>query len=97
MRRRAAASACPRSTSRSMPGVSAARMPLRSTLRCIERRSALEAEIDGLAARPAMIAAESEALGAAIAGAAEACRRSADALAVGERQLREADGRLAPG
>ena len=56
----------------------------------IERRSALEAEIDGLAARPAMIAAESEALGAAIAGAAEACRRSADALAIGERQLREA-------
>ncbi len=37
-----------------------------------------------------MIAAESEALGAAIAGAAEACRRSADALAVGERQLRDA-------
>ena len=56
----------------------------------VERRSALEAEIGGLAARPAMIAAESEALGAAIAGAAEACRRSADALAVGERQLREA-------
>jgi chromosome segregation protein len=56
----------------------------------IERRSGLEAEIDGLAARPAMIAAASEALGAAIAGAAEACRRSADALAVGERQLREA-------
>jgi chromosome segregation protein len=56
----------------------------------IERRSALQVEIDGLAARPAMIAAESEALGAAIADAAEACRRSADALAVGERQLREA-------
>jgi chromosome segregation protein len=55
-----------------------------------ERRSALEAEIDGLAARPAMIAVESEALGGAIAAAAEACRRSADALAVGERQLREA-------
>ena len=43
-----------------------------------------------MAARPAMIAAESEALGGAIAGAAEACRRSADALAIGERQLREA-------
>ena len=55
-----------------------------------ERRSALEVEIDGLAARPAMIAAESEALGAAIGGAAEACRRSADALAIGERRLREA-------
>jgi chromosome segregation protein len=56
----------------------------------IERRSALEAEIDGWAARPATIAAESEALGAAIAGAADACRRSADALAIGERQLRDA-------
>jgi chromosome segregation protein len=56
----------------------------------IERRSGLQAEIDGLAARPAMIATQSEALGGAIAGAAEACRRSADALAIGERQLREA-------
>jgi len=55
-----------------------------------ERRRALEAEIAGLAARPAAIAVESEALGIAITDAAAACRRAADALAVGERQLREA-------
>jgi chromosome segregation protein len=56
----------------------------------IERRGELEAEIAGLAARPAAIAAESEALGAKIGDVAAACRRSADALAAGERQLRGA-------
>ncbi len=54
-----------------------------------ERRRVLEAEIAGLAARPATIAAESETLGAAVAAAAADCRRSADALSLGETQLRE--------
>jgi chromosome segregation protein len=56
----------------------------------LERQKALEAEIAGLAARPGEIAAESETLGTAIAEAAAGCRRSADALALGETQLREA-------
>ena len=66
-------------------------------LTLLERRSALKAEIAGLAARPAMIAAESEALGATSANAAANCRRSADALASGETQLRQSieDSRLA--
>jgi chromosome segregation protein len=54
-----------------------------------ERRSVLEAEIAGLAARPATIAAESQTLGGAIAAAAASGRRSADGLAFGETQLRE--------
>jgi chromosome segregation protein len=54
-----------------------------------ERRRVLEAEIAGLAARPATIAAESETLSAAITDAAANCRRSADALSLGETQLRE--------
>jgi len=59
----------------------------------LERRSALEAEIAGIAARPAAIAAESETLGNAIAGAAAACRHSSDSLALGETQLRQASER----
>jgi chromosome segregation protein len=58
-------------------------------LALLERRSALEVEIAGLTARPAAIAAASEALGAASANAAANCRRSADALASGETQLRQ--------
>jgi chromosome segregation protein len=59
----------------------------------LERRSALEAEIAGIVARPAAIAAESETLGNAIARAAAACRHSSDALALGETQLRQASER----
>ena len=56
----------------------------------VERRGALEQEIANLAARPAAIAAESEALMAALAEAAANCRRSGDSLASGETRLREA-------
>ena len=55
-----------------------------------ERRADLEQEIAGLAARPAVIAAESEALTDALAEAAANCRRSSDSLALGETRLREA-------
>jgi chromosome segregation protein len=55
----------------------------------LERRQALETEIAGLTARPAAIAADSEALGAAIAEAAANHRRSTDALVRGETQLRQ--------
>ncbi|MBO0739626.1 MAG: hypothetical protein J2P48_24320, partial [Alphaproteobacteria bacterium] len=54
-----------------------------------ERRSTLEADIAGLAGRPAAIAAETEALGVAIAHAADGCRRSSDALVLGETRLRQ--------
>ena len=56
----------------------------------LERRGALEQEIARLAARPAEIAAESEALALALADAAANCRRSGDALASAETRLREA-------
>jgi chromosome segregation protein len=55
-----------------------------------ERRNVLEQEIARLAARPSAIAAETEALGTEIANAAVNCRRSGDALASAESQLREA-------
>jgi chromosome segregation protein len=55
----------------------------------VERRARLEAEIARLAARPAAIAAEGEALAAEISAAAASCRRAADALAIGEAQLRQ--------
>ena len=56
----------------------------------LERQNALTAEIGGLAARPAEIAAESEVLGTAIGEAAAMCRHTADVLALGETQRREA-------
>jgi len=56
----------------------------------VDRRASLEAEIANRAARPAAIAAESEALTAAIAEVAANCRRSGDSLASGETRLREA-------
>ncbi len=56
----------------------------------LERRGALEQEIARLAARPAAIAAESEALAVLLADAAANCRRSGDALALAETRLREA-------
>jgi chromosome segregation protein len=59
-------------------------------LALLERRETLEQEMAGLAARPAAIASRSEALGADIAAAAASCRRTADALALGETRLREA-------
>ena len=55
----------------------------------LERLNAVEAEIAVLAARPAAIAGESEVLGSNIAASAENSRRSADARAVGEAQLRQ--------
>ncbi|HEX4184348.1 MAG TPA: hypothetical protein VHY78_00660, partial [Stellaceae bacterium] len=56
----------------------------------LERRGALEQEIARFAARPAAIAAESEALAVALADAAANCRRSGDSLALAETRLREA-------
>jgi chromosome segregation protein len=55
----------------------------------LERRGALEQEIARLAARPAAIAAESEALAVLLADAAANCRRSGDAP-LAETRLREA-------
>jgi chromosome segregation protein len=60
----------------------------RATL--LERQSALDEEVAGLAARPAAIAAETEALGGEISLAAQSCRQSADRLARGESRLRDA-------
>ena len=56
----------------------------------LERQTLLEQEVAGLAARPAAIAEESQSLGIEIAGASATCRRSGDALALGETRLREA-------
>jgi len=55
-----------------------------------ERQAVLEQEVAHLAARPAAIAAETEALTVALADAAANCRRSGDSLAAGETRLREA-------
>ncbi len=56
----------------------------------LERQAALEREVASLAARPAAIAEESQSLGTEIAGASASCRRSGDALALGETRLHEA-------
>jgi len=56
----------------------------------VERRTALEQEIASVTARPATIAAETEALALALADAASRCRHSGDSLASGETRLREA-------
>jgi chromosome segregation protein len=56
----------------------------------LERRRLLEQEVAELAARPAAIAEESQSLGIDIADASQTCRRSGDALALGETRLREA-------
>jgi chromosome segregation protein len=56
----------------------------------LERQTLLDQETAGLAARPAGIAEESQSLGIDIADASETCRRSGDALALGETRLREA-------
>ncbi|HUC73478.1 MAG TPA: chromosome segregation protein SMC [Stellaceae bacterium] len=58
-----------------------------------ERQQALEQEIAALAARPAEIAAASEALGAQITMAAQNARASADRLMSGETRLRDATER----
>jgi chromosome segregation protein len=50
----------------------------------------LEQEVAGLAARPAAIAEQSQSLAFEIADASGTCRRSGDALALGETRLREA-------
>ncbi|HEV2188286.1 MAG TPA: chromosome segregation protein SMC [Stellaceae bacterium] len=54
-----------------------------------DRQAAIEAEIAGLAARPAAIAIESETLARTLVEAEAAHRAAADALAAGETRLRE--------
>jgi len=55
----------------------------------VERRTAIDGEIAGLASRPAEIARESELLAHTLAQAAADHRTAADALASGETRLRE--------
>jgi chromosome segregation protein len=54
-----------------------------------DRQAAIEAEIGGLAARPAAISIESETLSQTLAEATAAHRAAADVLAAGETRLRE--------